>query len=487
MEKLEKLEAQLKELEKGSRKLEPDHLERETLLEKAGNYIHTFIDEIEQLPAYESKPEKGAGILDYPIEDKGIPFDEILDAISKNIDHAGLNPASGGHLGYIPGGGIFPAAIGDLLAAAFNRYAGIFYASPGAVRLENMLIRWMCDLFGYPASAHGNLTTGGSLANLIGIVTARDAKNITCHKIPTSVIYLSEQVHHSVDKAIRIAGLGEAMVRKLPLDEFYRIDAHQLKDLVKEDIEKGLNPFLIIASVGTTNTGSVDPVDAIAEIAQENNCWFHVDAAYGGFFILSDLVNKKLKGIEKADSIVVDPHKGLFLPYGLGFVLVKEQQYLQQSHYYFASYLQDVQSSNEEVSPADLSPELTKHFRGLRLWIPLKLFGLQPFKDALDEKILLCRYFYQKLSEIENMETGPYPDLSVMIYRYLPENEDANEFNKKLLEAVVRDGRVFLSSTMLDGKYYLRLAVLAFRTHKQTIDLCIDVLNEKIEILKKSE
>ena len=399
------------------------------------------------------------------------------------MDTPGLNPASGGHLGYIPGGGIYTSALGDYLADVFNRYAGVFYASPGAVRMENMLIRWMNGLVGYPGNASGNLTSGGSLANLIAIVTARDAKQITSTKIESSVIYLSEQAHHSVDKAIRIAGLRECVIRYLPIDDKFRIVPSELERQIESDKAAGLNPFLVVASAGTTDVGAVDPLAEIGAIAKRHGLWYHVDAAYGGFFILTEEGRRKLAGIEMSDSLVIDPHKGLFLPYGLGVVLVKDRAALQAAHYYTANYMQDAVSSDDEPSPAEISPELTKPFRGLRLWLPLKLHGVAPFRACLEEKMLLAKYFYEEVQKL-GFECRLEPELSVVVYRYVPETGDAYAFNKALLEAVVADGRVFISSTVLNGDYTLRFACLAFRTHLKTVDTLLEVLKTKVAELR---
>ena len=179
----------------------------------------------------------------------------------------------------------------------------------------------------------------------------------------------------------------------------------------------------------------------------------------------------------------MDPHKTLFLPYGSGAVLVKDRKPLLDSHYYHANYMQDALRSRDELSPADLSPELTKHFRGLRLWIPLLLHGLAPFRAALEEKLLLARYFHQRMSELPGFELGPYPELSVVTFRYVPKQGDVNAFNEKLVQAVQEDGRVFLSSTMLDGRFTLRVAVVVHRTHLETIDLTIEILQEKVREL----
>lgn len=471
------------DIEKNSRMLEPSAQVREHVRNLVVQYSEDFLNNIESTNAFNPPGDNGMGLLDSPIAETGISIDEAISLIRDNVDTPGLNPASGGHFGYIPGGGIYYSALGDYLADVFNRYAGIFFAGPGAVRMENMLIRWMNDLVGYPNGAAGNLTSGGSLANLIAIVTARDAKNIKAANVERSVIYLSQQVHHSVDKAIRIAGLGECIVRHLPLDEKYRIRPDALDEQITLDKADGLNPFLVVASAGTTDVGAVDPLDEIGEIAARNGLWYHIDAAYGGFFILTDEGRQKLKGIETSDSLVIDPHKGLFLPYGLGVVLVKNSAALHESHRYDANYMQDAAASTDELSPAELSPELTKHFRGLRLWLPLKLHGVAPFRACLEEKLLLAKYFHTEVKKL-GFECKIEPELSVVTYRYLPKTGDANAFNKKLLDAVVADGRVFISSTMLDGEFTLRFACLAFRSHLSTVDILLNVLRDKTGLLE---
>lgn len=471
-------------LEKISLLLEPAAQDRLHAIKKIIDYSEDFLQNINSLPSYKVTDEKGLGIYDSPIEEEAGNIDELLKSLKENVDTPGLNPASKGHLGYIPGGGIFHSSLGDYLAAVTNRYAGVFFASPGAVRMENMLLEWMSSIIGYPKTSGGNLTSGGSIANLIGIVSARDAFQIKAKDLDKTVIYLSEHGHHSIDKAIRIAGLNECVKRYIPLDDCYRIKSQELENIICSDRKAGLHPWLIVASAGTTDVGAVDPLTEIGLIAEKYNLWFHVDAAYGGFFVLCDSGKAVLQGLNKSDSIVMDPHKGLFVPYGSGAVLVKNKMQLLESHHYQANYMQDASTSTDELSPADLSPELSKHFRGLRLWLPLKLIGLAPFRAALEEKIQLARYFYNELQSIEGIELGPYPELSVVTFRYRPKSGDANEFNKKLVNEIQRDGKVFLSSTMLDGKFVIRLAVLAFRTHLDTIDLAIDIIKNKIGRIK---
>jgi glutamate/tyrosine decarboxylase-like PLP-dependent enzyme len=240
----------------------------------------------------------------------------------------------------------------------------------------------------------------------------------------------------------------------------------------------------VVASAGSTNTGAVDPLPAIARIAHDNGLWFHVDGAYGAFFALCEEGRAILQGMEHSDSIVLDPHKGLFLPYGTGAVLVRERPALLAAHQYLADYMQDATVAPEELSPADLSPELTRHFRGLRLWLPLKLFGLAPFRAALEEKMLLARYFYDQIQEVPGFVAGPPPDLSVVVFRYLPPQGDADAFNRRLVEALQQDGRVFLSSTRLEGNFVLRAAILSFRTHLEDVDRAVATLAEKAQALQ---
>ncbi|WP_394750504.1 pyridoxal phosphate-dependent decarboxylase family protein [Spongiimicrobium salis] len=472
----------IKALEKHSRLLNPGQAQRNAWDSAVWDYANTFIRHLNTTQSFFPSSKKEINSTHWNIGEAGISMEEILKTVVQNIDEVGLNPASAGHMGYIPGGGLYPAALGDYIAAVSNRYAGIFYTAPGAVRLENMLVRWMCRLMGYPETAIGNLTSGGSIANLVAIVTARESYPITAKDIPTAVVYISEQTHHSIQKAIRIAGLSEVQIRYVPLDEGLRISVPDLEKTIKEDIKHGLTPFFVVASLGTTNTGAIDPIAPIGKLAKKYGLWFHVDAAYGGFFKLVAAMAEKFQGVEMADSITLDPHKTLFLPFGSGTILIKEPKKLLKAHHYLADYMQDTLSANEEISPADISPELTKHFRGMRLWLPLKLFGLKPFRSALEEKLLLTQYFYGKVREWDSFEVGPEPELSVAMFRYLPRATDPNAFNKALIEDIKEDGRIFLSSTTIAGVFWIRVAIVIFRTHLAEVDLLLDIIQEKIRL-----
>ncbi len=474
------MKERIKHLEKLALALEPNAEERRLLRDKVIHYADAFLEKLPHLPAYAATDDQGAGICDSPITEEPIDIDAVLHLLENHVDRSGENLGSGGNLAYIPISGLYASALADYLAAITNRYATVFFSSPGAARIERMLLSWMAEFIGYPAGAAGDLTSGGSIANLVGIVTAREAHDLKAKDVPKSVVYLTEQAHHSIEKALRIAGLKECPKRYVPVDQHYRMRAEALEEAILQDVNESLNPWLIVAAAGTTNTGAVDPLEDIADIAH-HRLWLHVDGAYGAAFALCDLGKKILKGMERSDSIILNPHKGLFMPLGSGAVLVRDGQKLLQAHSYNASYLQDKDSlaSPDEINSADLSLELSRPFRGLRLWMPLKLVGAAPFRAALEEKLLLARYFYGKMQPLEGFSLGPFPDLSIVTFRYIPKHGDADRFNQKLISAVQHDGRIFLSSTVLDGKFTLRLAVLGFRTHLDTIDQAVEILQEK--------
>lgn len=461
----------IKELEKKALQLDPNPEQKAAWNSKVHEYAQNYLSTLDS-----SKVYRGANDESHPFDLNEAPIilQDLLEEQEKFIDSQGINAAAGGHMGYIPGGGLYPSAMGDFIAAVTNSYAGVYYASPGAVQLENALISWMCRLVGYPKSAVGNLTSGGSISNLIAVVTAREAQGLKAKDFSNSVVYLSTQAHHSVQKALRIAGLGESILRYIPLDENLRLDVKKLEEFIENDLTSGLIPFMINASFGTTNTGAIDPIEEISKLAEKHKIWFHVDAAYGGFFKLCPELESKYKGLELADSITLDPHKTLFLPFGSGAVLIKNKMALLAVHHYLADYLQDAQGANDQLSPADLSPELTKHFRGLRLWFPLKLFGIGAFRSALSEKYHLAQYFYSEAQNISHLSLGPTPDLSIVLFRV----SSGNEQTRKLLKIIQDDGRVYLSSTSISEVFWIRVAVVHFRTHLKHIETLLNLLKQ---------
>ncbi|HEX6308041.1 MAG TPA: aminotransferase class I/II-fold pyridoxal phosphate-dependent enzyme, partial [Longimicrobiales bacterium] len=343
-------------LERAARPLEPGAGRRRRLRNVVVASSERFLRRIASLRGFVETEDRGSRILEQPIGEAGIPIEDAIALFERDVVRPGGHPASGGYLAYIPGGGLYHSALGDFIAAVTNKYAGVFFAGPGAVRMENMLIRWTADLAGYPSTAGGTIVSGGSIANLSAIVTAREAHGLTAADYPRAVVYLTAQAHHSIDRALRIAGLGEAVLRRVAMDERYRMRAAALAAAIAADRERGLKPWLIVAAAGTTDTGAVDPLDAIADVAERERCWLHVDAAYGGFFLLTEHGRAMLRGIERSDSVILDPHKAMFLPYGSGILVVRDAQALAASHAYSASYMQDAAAHASEISPADVSP-----------------------------------------------------------------------------------------------------------------------------------
>ena len=469
---MSQLKKQILNLHKISEALEPTNTERNNYVNEVSAYANSFINELETSKAFIGAKETPHA---FALSKDKKKLSEILKVYNDEIATKGIKPASGGHFGYIPGGGIYTSAIADFLVDITNEYVGMHFSCPGGVAIEHVLLDWMKDMFGFPESAVGNLTSGGSIANLIAMTAARDKHIIKNATIEESVVYLSPQVHHCIQKALKIIGLEDVIISYLELDENSKIKAKDLQTKIETDKLNGLNPFLVIASAGTTDTGALDPLEEIGNIAKKHNLWYHVDGAYGGFFILVDDKKEKFKGIEMADSLVVDPHKGLFLPYGLGAVLVKDKQAVYHSHMVRANYMQDAVTEETLVNPADVSPELTKHFRSLRLWLPLQLHGVEPFVACLEEKLLLTHYFREELVKI-GFKVGPEPDLSVSYFWYPLEHGDENALNEKLLKELHKDGEIFFSSTLINGKFVIRMAILSFRTKLETIDRAVVML-----------
>jgi len=476
----------LRNLKLKSVRLEPDSTKRRQLGKIADDYAERFYESIQSGKAYQTFDDSIKEKIWMAVPEKGVAPEKAVNILEHEMIPPGLNLASGRHFGYIPGGGIHSAAIADYLAAVTNRYASVYASSPGAAVLETNMVRWLCSIIGYGEGAGGYLSSGGSVANLTAVVAARDNLGCKAKSYSKMVVYLSAQTHHCVDRALNIAGLGECARRKVSLDDRYRMQPDELHKRIQDDRKKGLIPWMVVASAGSTDTGAVDPLNELAEICQHEHLWFHVDAAYGGFFILTEDGKQILSGIEKSDSAVLDPHKGMFLPYGTGALLVKDVEKLASSHRYEASYMKDAQSENGFYSPADISPELSKHFRALRMWLPLQLHGVTSFRSALKEKIELADYLWTEFQMMDEIEVSPKPQLSIFMFRWRPNAKNLNELNRELHKRMVADGKVFLSTTEINDNVFFRVAVLSVRTHLEEADVLLFTVKRLIKELKAS-
>jgi len=409
-------------------------------------------------------------------------FLDLLDDLFERRIHPSFSPASGGYLAYVPGGGIPHSAIADLIAGLINKYVTVWSVAPGLANIEADVISWFNDLVGFPAASGGYLTTGGSMANWSALVTARRVR--LGDDFSQAMIYTSDQTHHSVLKAAVLAGFPEANVRLIPCDAKYQINLQALKSRIASDRESGSTPFFIAGHAGTTNTGAVDPLQDLAEIAQQEQLWLHIDAAYGGFFCLTARGRQALQGLNRADSITLDPHKGLFLPYGTGCLLVRKQETLRQAHQVDAAYLPAFQEEAAHIDFCEISPELSRDFRALRIWLPLKLFGWELFTQYLDQKIDLCMQALDGVTSLEHIEILSPPQLSTFTFRLAPPHittETAlNSLNRDFLSRINEQRKIFLSGTTIDGRFMIRVCVLCFRTHAKHIVQCIAAIENNI-------
>jgi aromatic-L-amino-acid decarboxylase len=418
----------------------------------------------------EGAPEVARGHRESPPEE-GQEFPPLLELVETIANNAPDN-AGPGFLAYIPGGGLFACSLADLLSTTIDRYVNLWSEAPVAAQIENNVVRWLCDLFGYPPGSRGVLTSGGSMANFSAIVAAR--RDRLPEDFLAGTLYVSEHVHASVTKAAMLAGFPVRNVRRVRADGSLRMDVGALAEAVTADRASGLEPFAVVGSAGTTSSGAIDPLDAIAELAHRESLWFHVDGAYGGFFQLTERGRGRFRGIERADSITLDPHKGMFLPYGTGALIVRDGRKLRDAHHVGTSaYLQDLAADADIPNFAEYSAELSRDFRGLRVWFPLKLHGVSAFRQALDEKLDLTEHLHRALSVDPNLEVPWPPDLTVVPFR-LREGDDAA--NRALLDAINATGRVFLSSTVLDGRYTLRVCIVSHRTHRDRVEECIEIV-----------
>lgn len=455
--------------------LELSAVEMRRMVDEAMARIVPHIVSLPEQPAHGNEGAvEVARSLAEPIPRRGTPLPELLDLLFERAIPRSFNSAGPGYLAYIPGGGLFHTAVADLIADAVNRYTGVFEAAPALSQLEANVLAWFAGIVGYPREARGILTSGGSLAGFTAIVTAR--RNRLPEDFLSGTIYVSDQTHHSIQKSAILAGFPEKNVREIPSDERFRIRPDALEKRIEEDRRQGLTPFLVVGNAGTTSTGAVDALEDLAVIAKRQDLWFHVDAAYGGFFLLTDEGQRVMRGIERSDSVVLDPHKALFLPYGTGALLVRDGEALRRAHSVTADYMPRLQEDPDLVDFCEISPELSKPYRGLGVWLPLKMLGLGPFEEALEEKLELTRWAAAELRTIPGIEILAEPQLSVVAFRWNPGELDQgklNHWNRQLLSRINARKRVMLTATMLGGRFALRICVVSFRTHRDRVEAAL--------------
>jgi len=407
-------------------------------------------------------------------------FQDVLDfVVTKVLPNSNIvsHPKS---YSFVPGPSNYISVMADTLATGFNVFSGGWAASPAAAELEIVTMHWLLKLFKFPTKKGGGIfTSGGSMANLTALVTAR--RQCCGDDFSKAIIYMSDQAHSSNIKAIRVLGFKKEQVRIIPTDLEFKMAINKLKNAIAKDRLEGLQPFCIIASAGTTNTGTVDPLNEIAAICKTEKLWFHIDGAYGGAAILSKKGSQLLKGIEKADSLAIDPHKWLFQPYEMGCLIVRNHKWLSQAFSEKPEYLRDIEGNTSEINFYDHGIQLTRRFRALKFYMSIKTFGLKAFKEAVSYSIDLAEDVEQLLRKSSHWEVISPATLAVINFRYHPINNKFSEkeldtINQKISAKIVASREALLVTTILQNQVVLRMCLINPRTTlkdvQETIELC---------------
>jgi aromatic-L-amino-acid decarboxylase len=419
-------------------------------------------------PLRRARPSEMQARLSGPLPREGTPFEEILAALERDVLPFGSRVFHPSFFAFIPGSGTWPGALGDFVASAANVYAGSWMEAAGVSQLELEVTRWFAEWIGLPASAGGVLVSGGSAANTTALACARE--RLAGAMAPNLIAYLPDQAHSSLARAARVLGFGPAQLRVLPVDDEHRLRPRVLAGAMEADAAAGLRPLFVCASGGSTNTGSVDPLEELARITREHGAWFHVDAAYGGFAALTDRGRAQLAGIDLADSVTLDPHKWLYQPYECGCLLVRDADALKAAFAITPDYLRDSQSGEEEeVNFADRGLQLTRTSRALKVWISLRYFGLDAFRAALDRSLDLAELACRRVEESAVLELAARPSLGIVcLRRRFDDRED--ERNEGLVAALERSGVGLVSSTRIRGRYAIRLCPLNHTSTEEDVE-----------------
>ncbi len=448
--------------------LEPESAARLALGGEVLDFLDQWIARRAQAPASWPDPDDQLiqALLSEP-SDEGGELGPLLHIIDQ-ATNTGFDTAGPGFMSYVPSGGLYTSGLGALIGSVTNQYTGGSHGSPGMTAIEESVIRWMTGLFGLPASAGGVLVSGGSIANLIAVVTARSSFG---DDFGDGVIYASTRSHHSMAKAARIAGISAERLRYVETDDRQRLDPDELECSLSDDARRGLRPLMIVANAGTTDTGAIDPLHACANIAADAGAWFHVDAAYGGFFQMTERGRERLSGIERADSITVDAHKSLFGPFGIGGLLMRDRAAVVEAHEGVGAYMQDV-TSGALPHYLEMGPELTRPNRGVQVWLTLNLHGVGRFRTELDRMLDLAERAAERLTSMPGVELIDTPQLSVVAFRA----SAGEETTRAMLDALLDSREVHVSSTTINNRLYVRFAFLSQRTTDEILDRAIQIV-----------
>lgn len=451
---------------------------------------------VAHLAALDANPILGdyAGIealcrsLKEDVPENGSALDALLDPLFDEWMPLSFGTPHAGYMAYIPGGGVYTAALADFIADATNRYTGVWQAAPALVQLEANALDWLRDWMQFPATTRGLFTTGGSMAMFNAIACARE--RLLGDDIRSGTLYVTSQTHHCIAKAAKLAGIAHDRVRVINVDADFRMRVDELECAIAADRAAGLKPFMVFSTAGTTNTGAVDPIDVIADIAARELMWHHVDGAYGGFFHMVPELRPLLRGLSRADSLTLDPHKGMFMPYGTGALLVRDGEALRALHASTAGYLPDNQ--NEFYDPAQYGPDLSRGFPGLRIWLTVKFFGAARYRAALAEKRELAVWAAGEVAGIPGIVMDATPQLSLFAFHLespaLDTLDAQNAATRALMDRVTARGQVMLTGATIGERFLGRVCVLSFRTRREQMETCVRQLAEvSAELLAEAE
>lgn len=396
-----------------------------------------------------------------------------LDLIFKDLAPFSQLPGHPGFVAYVAGSGNALSNIAELISRTLNPFSGHYMMAPGLVALENEVIKWFIDLFNYDAKdSNGFLTTGSSYATLSALMMARN-KKITGHDFSKVTAYVSEDGHHCLAKAWAMLGFKKENLRYVKMQN-YAMDVKDFSQKVEADKKAGLNPLMVVATLGTTKTGSVDNLSELARISREHNLWLHADGAYGALFMLTEKGKTLLKDIGLTDSLAFDPHKALQLPYGTGCLIVKEAKDMLFNYHADDSYMPPVTDGIYDY--ADITPELSREYRGLRVWLPLKVLGVGPFKLNLEEKLKLSDWLYSELSKISKLKVHKAPDLSILTFSHMGGDLKTRE----LMEKLNSSKEIFLSSCTIDGQLAIRFCLLGHKLHFDRLEIVLELIRATV-------
>jgi aromatic-L-amino-acid/L-tryptophan decarboxylase len=430
------------------------------------------------------------GRLDSTLPTHGTDFDGLLKVFRETIIPFSRQNAHPRMFGYVQSPGTALAAFADLLASALNANLTVWRSAPAPVELERLTIDWVRQILGFNAEAGGLFVSGGSMANLAAIATARQAKNRSSARLR---MYASSETHFSIAKAAALLGIGLENVRHVAVDKHFKIRTDDLVAKINADVEAGDIPFCVVANAGTVNTGAVDPLVEIREIANRFQLWMHVDGSYGAFAVLAKSARGLFAGLEQADSIALDPHKWLYLPVDVGCVIYRAPETAQATFAHDAEYTRIIgEEADEAFAFWDYGPELSRRFRALKVWMLLKGVGLHSLGEAIESNLACARCLESLVRASNDFEMVAPVELSIFCFRHVPSHlrsespQAIDEFNERLLIALQRDGSSYLSNTTLGGRFALRGCVLNYRTTLRDMEILLDDLRRVAKTLPTS-